>query len=476
MPFGYLAIAAASSVAQLWNGYRQRQHGTEMERRREIHQMKVIRQQHEDALERLDIQNEFTAEQNQIAQEEAWKRQANQQQHTEKMHRKSRALQRDMERLRWELARLAEGYPIKRGPFHLRRHLQLAHPGGFPGRMPPVVLIPPLRDESNKETWANARLHAQYLLGGLFGDGLIHIPQGMPDRAFTWPDADLYRFDLLDVPTIVVSATAAPAGVNIWLGGCHLLPSDQEVWPFANARPVLSVTTAREREDDDQPRSFLSPGGKQISVPVVRTDKALDAASEKRQMLELVSRGVELCVTRMVDTFHLLRRDCYDERFDDAIGRNSAPQEAAELADGRYDPPIEMVRDPGYHLLHRARRALVAKNVRGATKNLLDAFSEIAKRLPQPLVEVRSKAELKAFIERLVGQHGPTAKLLSESVGAHLRLAAAVIAEFPAQSELPAVTVPLHELNARVSTHRAIGGGPLHLPPMSMPDYRRDGS
>jgi hypothetical protein len=495
--FGFLALAVSSAVAQLYNGYKQRQQTAELERRRETNQLRMLRQQHLDTIERLEIQNDFTeeqnriaheqmwerqkdqqrhtAEQNQIAQEQMWGRQKDQQQHTEKMHRKSRRLQHDIERMRWDLGRLAEGYPVRRGPFHLRRHLQLCYPAGFPGNVPPVVLIPPLRDESNKETWANARLHAQYLLGGLYGDELIHIPQGLPDRPFTWPDFDLYRYDLLDVPAIIVSATAAPGGVNIWLGGCHLLPAGQEVWPFAQARPVLSVTNAvlSQEQDKEAPPQFLSPLGKQFAAPV-RVAKTSDPQADQRRMLELVSRGVELCVTKMVDTFHLLRQDSYEERFDEAVGRDIAPAEAAQLADGRFDPPIETVKDPGYHLLHRARRSLRAGNTSGATKILLDAFTEIGKRFPQPLSEVRTRAELRAFLDKLVGPNGPPANVLSNVAGQHLRLAAAIIAETAPANDLRAEVSPLlTDLTTRVGNHRAIGDGPLGPPQPGMAHSRR---
>lgn len=465
MPAGFLTIAVASSVAQLWNGYRQRQQTAKLEPRRENHQMGVIRQQHLDAIDRLELQNKFTAEQNRIAQEQMLGRQKDQQMHVEKMHRKTRRLQQEMERIRWELARLADGYPVRRGPFHLRRHLELCYPAKFPGRIPPVVLIPPLLNESNKDVWANARLHAQYLLGGLFADGLIHIPQGLPDRPFTWPDSELYRFDLLDVPTIIVSGTAAPDGVNIWLGGAHLLPAEHEVWPIAPARPILSIAMSATGESPASTAQFLSPQGRPFAVPTIRAEKTLDPQADQRQMLQLVSRGIELCVTRMVDTFHLHRSDCYDERFDDAVGRELAPAEVALLADGKLDPPIDSVKDAGYHLLHRARRSVRAGNLPGATKNFLDAFAAIGGRLPDLHAEVRTRGELKELLDRLVGPRGPETGILSDAVGLHLRLAAAVIAEFPAGSEPRSeLSRQLEALNSRVGLHRAIGGGSSSLP------------
>jgi hypothetical protein len=123
--FGFLALAASSAVAQLYNGYKQRQQTTELERQREANQIRMLRQQHLDTIEPLEIQNDFTAEQNRIsheqtwerqrdqqrhtaeqnriAQEEMWERQKDQQQHTEKMHRKGRRLQHDIERTKNDL-------------------------------------------------------------------------------------------------------------------------------------------------------------------------------------------------------------------------------------------------------------------------------------------------------------------------------------------------------------------------------------
>jgi hypothetical protein len=161
MDFGFVAATAASAVAQLWNGYRQRQQTEELEERRELQQMKAIRRQHADAIERLELQNEFTRGENSRTHEEGWRRQKDQQQHNEKMQRDS-----------WHHGRMADGYPIRRGPFHLRRHLQLCYPNNFPNNVPPVVLIQPLIDESNRGMWANARLHAQQLLGPLYDEQL----------------------------------------------------------------------------------------------------------------------------------------------------------------------------------------------------------------------------------------------------------------------------------------------------------------
>lgn len=453
MDFGFVAASAASAVAQLWNGYRQRQQTDELEERRELRQMKAIRRQHSDALERLELQNEFARVENSRSHEEGWRRQKDQQQHNEQMQRDS-----------WQLGRLADSYPIRRGPFHLRRHLQLCYPNDFPYHVPPVVLIQPLIDESNRGMWANARLHAQQLLGALYDDQLIHIPQGLPDRPFTWPDADLYQYDLLDIPTIIVSATAAPSGVNIWLGGSHLLPSEQECWPFAPARPVLSITTA-SLQQYIKSRPDAGAANKGLPVAIIRSDNSLDQEGIRWLMLEYVSRGIELCVTRMVDTFHLLRRRCYNERFDNAIGNLLTPSEAVRLAESRLDPPLDSVADPAYHLLHRARRSFRANNLSGGTKHLVDAFSLLAASIPDCSEEIKSRSDLESFLTMLVDRGDTFVASLAEESAQHLRLAAVVVENAPANSPVRGnVASLLRTLSTRVATFVAIEDRMLSVP------------
>jgi hypothetical protein len=183
---------ASMGVLNFFTGAKRRQANLGLEQIRAINQQQLAKHQHLLRLEELKEQSENSKE---------------------------------LERYRSELRHVELNYPMKGGPGKLREDLEVSYGPGCPD-MPPLVLIMPAIDETSQGTWNNVRFQAEALLAPFVNRRLIHLHPGVPHRWFNWPNAQFYLGDLINIPTIVVQLMAGVEALNVWLGGCHLIPDE----------------------------------------------------------------------------------------------------------------------------------------------------------------------------------------------------------------------------------------------------------
>ena len=273
-----------------------------------------------------------------------------------------------------DLGRLKSTYPFHKGPGHVRRTLRLMIPG-FPQRelSRPLVFIEPVADESGDKMWVNARYQAEGLLSKFHNENRILVLT--PDQSFGWPDPDLYTHDLFGIPTIVVYGKAGVDRLDIWLGGCHLLPHTPASPDIGGIPPSRHVMTFRyehwhEQEGftpdyvtmtakDGSPLDIrLTPsGGQQV---LKEEDKARRLAH--RTMIGLASEAMAAIVVVLTDAFYLMRVENYDEQIDGFLADRGTKLDAIDIP----DIPLKLIKDPGYHLLHKAKRLVTTKPERAS--------------------------------------------------------------------------------------------------------------
>ncbi len=241
--------------------------------------------------------------------------------------------------------------------------------------MPPLVLIMPPIDETSEGTWNNVRFQAEAFLAPFVNRRLIHVHPGVPHRWFNWPNAQFYQGDLINIPTIVVQLTAGPEALNVWLGGCHLIPDDLCLVPPPIHALSLQYRHANQWKEADVEalvRSARMGGGTEIPIPVGGEITEKDA---HRLMHSLAAEAIKLCVVRMMDYYYLMREMQYDEQFD-ALLRPADRQVLPAL--NVPELPPDLVRDPSHYLLNIADRRIAAGRLQEAEFAFLEAFKRLA--------------------------------------------------------------------------------------------------
>ncbi len=126
-----------------------------------------------------------------------------------------------------------------------------------------------------------------------------------------------------------------------------------------------------------------------LQVNLVPTE-ALSRRKGHRVMIELASEAMALIVITLVDAYYLMRRSNYDELLDEFLARRGVTALWTDLP----ELPLKMIKDPGYHLLHKARRLVSGGDLRLVGKVLVAAFQEIQEQLPEGAKQVGTVEEI----------------------------------------------------------------------------------
>jgi hypothetical protein len=145
--------------------------------------------------------------------------------------------------------------------------------------------------------------------------------------------------------------------------------------PILNKRLVLSIDS---RGAQERRRLMLQGAGLDAPTPI-----AVEGLSDREirgQAMHLAALAIKACVVKMMDCYYLARRQRYEQAFDrfidvEGIVLNSSLISKEPLA-------LEHMRDPAYHLLHRARRHLKSGQADRAEQDIIDAFGFLIQRLP----------------------------------------------------------------------------------------------
>jgi len=269
----------------------------------------------------------------------------------------------EVESQREQRHQLLERYPIADGPGKLRRSFSLAWDD--PEQAPLLVLFAPLAaDEgtagSSLLVRVDENLAAQQRSGRLL--------TWRADRPFTWPDDDLYQFDLAGLSTVIVAVGLERRELRVALGGCHL--DGDRFQPLLHTYG-LRLPDADAWTDEAVARfNQTFPSSRRYTLGPATSDEALQELSD-----EYATRVVTLCVVAAMDAFYLLHRVGYDEQIDAAVEAAGVDSEAWP-ADLGLDQA--RVQDLPYHQLHSAQRCLRRGDRAAAERELQGAVTVLA--------------------------------------------------------------------------------------------------
>ncbi len=257
-----------------------------------------------------------------------------------------------------------EHYPIPQGPRFLRDSLQLDHEEAGERRLL-ILIAPKIGEEASDEVGRGLRLQAvddiQTFTRGKLRPWLI-------DRPLQWPNRDLYVCDLYDVPTVILQISVANGRLSVRLGGCNIGLQRAE-----DLQPVYRLSWPSPDDWSEETIVRLNESGfTDTHLPVRRP-----ATEEELRRLnhELASRIVALSVVAATDAYYLAHETAYDELIDDAVVA-AGPAADGWPADAGFAE--NLLADPAYHYLHRARRRLLRREDALAESDFRAALAMLA--------------------------------------------------------------------------------------------------
>jgi hypothetical protein len=255
---------------------------------------------------------------------------------------------------------LHKRYPVEDGPGSLRNGVRLLTSES--GTAPPLVLFTVPRHTD--PFWQYLLWRTQSALDVLENAGHAHIRQ--TNRPVTWPHDELIKNDLLELAALVVSVEVVTEKLQIRMGGYNL--GGRLVRPMSSV--VSTYLPEWEYFTTTRLEAFEATAGDGFHRPVA----SHDPEGLRRLQMEWATRIAAVAVVAAVDAYYLLRTSGYREHIDEALERLDPAMPAPTSLPLKAD----VLADPGYHMLHHARRLQAHGQTTKARQCLADAIRALA--------------------------------------------------------------------------------------------------